>query len=341
VGVFNCLGVSGEKVSFYIVVGLLVRWLMSGLALSARDLVKVYRDGVRALDGVTVDVPSGCVFSLLGRNGAGKTTFVKIASTQLLPSSGYLEVLGFDVVREAGEIRRRIAVVPQEGRPAYLNTPYEHVFHYLLARGYSISEARRRTWEVLRELELEEYAHKTCSQLSGGLRQRTLVAMAMAPEAELLFLDEPTIGLDAVTRIKLWQTIRSIARERGQTIVLTTHYMEEAEALSDVVAIIESGRLVKVGEVEEIKRSLGYSVCVEMTFDGLDVEALREYGYVIALGSDVRVFTDEKNGRELLNWALANGKRATLRSVNLEDVFIAHVGRRIEEDEQSSEASAW
>ncbi len=309
---------------------------MNGVALSSRDLVKVYRGGVVALDGVSVSVPVGCVFSLLGRNGAGKTTFIKIASTQLLPTSGYMEVLGFDVVKEAREIRRRISLVPQEGRPAYLNTPYEHVLHYLLARGYSIFEAKRRTWEVLKELELVDYAHKTCSQLSGGLRQRTLVAMALAPEVELLFLDEPTIGLDAVTRIKIWQVIRSITKENNQTVILTTHYMEEAETLSDIIAIIENGRLVNVGSIDEIKKSIGYSVCVELSGDGIDASKLKEYGRVVVLGNSVRVFTEERVGRELLDWALANGQRAVLRLVNLEDVFISSVGRVVEEHEQRS-----
>jgi len=310
---------------------------MGCVALISKDLVKVYRGGVVALDGLSVEVPGGCVFSLLGRNGAGKTTFIKIASTQLLPTSGYVEVLGFDVVEEAREVRRRIALVPQEGRPAYLNTPYEHVFHYLLTRGYSIFDAKRRTWEILQELELTEYAHRTCSQLSGGLRQRTLVAMALAPESELLFLDEPSIGLDAVTRIKIWQTIRSITKENGQTVILTTHYMEEAEALSDIVAIIENGHLMNVGTVDAIKKSLGYGVCVEFSGEGLELDKLKEYGRVVVVGGSVRVFTEERLGRELLEWALENGKRAVLRLVNLEDVFIASVGKVIEEYERRSE----
>lgn len=284
------------------------------------------------MDNVSLDVPRGCIFSLLGRNGAGKTTFIKIASTQLMPSGGDLRVLGFDVVSEAQEIRKRIALTPQEGRPALLNTPYEHVFHYLLARGLSIFEASARTLKTLKELDMMEYAHRTCSQLSGGLRQRTLAAMALATDADLLFLDEPTLGLDVLTRMKVWEVIRRAAAENGQTVFLTTHYMEEAETLSDRVGIIEGGRLVKVGHVSDVKEALGEKMCVEISGYDLDVEMLREVGQVLVLGRSVRVLADKKRCDELLEWAVRAGKPSIFRPASLEDAFIALVGRGVEDE---------
>ena len=294
----------------------------------SEDLVKVYDNGVVALAGVSLKVPEGCVFSLLGRNGAGKTTFVKIASTQLLPTSGYVEVMGFDVVKEAEKVRRRVALVPQEGRPSLLNTPYEHILHYLIARGFSINEAKRRAREVLRMVELEEYANTMCSKLSGGLRQRTLVAMALASDAELLFLDEPTIGLDAITRVKIWDVIRSITKENNQTIILTTHYMQEAEELSDKIAIINDGRIVSMGGVEEIKGVLKGKVCVEfLNSKHVGEDDLKQFGPFITIGEYVRLYVDEGLKREALEFALKNSERAMIREVTLEDIFMMLVGR--------------
>ncbi|MDJ0269322.1 MAG: ABC transporter ATP-binding protein [Aigarchaeota archaeon] len=303
---------------------------LDGVAVAAEGLRKIYSGGVVALDGVSLEIRAGRIFSLLGRNGAGKTTFVKIASTQLMPSAGRIEVLGYDVITEADKIRRRIAVVPQEGRPALLNTPYEHVYHYLIARGMGLWEARRRTKQILDVLELGGYANTLCSQLSGGLRQRTLVATALATDAELLFLDEPTIGLDAITRIKIWDVIRTLTHEEGRTVILTTHYMEEAETLSDAVAIIDRGRIVARGGVDEVRSLLHSSARVEVIGGSLTLEELNRYGKVVRLGETVRVYVDDSHAREVVGLALERGARASVSRVTLEDVFVSLVGEGLE-----------
>jgi len=303
---------------------------VGGGAVVARGIRKVYPNSTVALDNLNLDVPRGVIYSLLGRNGAGKTTFLKIASTQLAPTAGTVEVLGFDVMREVREIRSRIAVVPQEGRPASLNTPYEHILHYLIARGMSIREAKMRTKETLETLELNEHANTICSNLSGGLRQRTLVAMALSTDAELLFLDEPTIGLDAVTRLRIWDAVRNLTRKEGRTVLLTTHYMEEAESLSDRVAIMHQGRIVANGTVKEIKNSLDASVKVEVTGAGLRAADFEEYGRVVNLGDTFRIFLNNSAAREVVDLAISKGARATVSHVTLEDVFVALVGERLE-----------
>ncbi len=207
---------------------------MPSLALSAVHLGKVYpgsKSGTPALADVNLQVPTGRVYGLIGRNGAGKTTFVRIAATQLALTSGSLEVLGLDVKTQAREIRCRIACVPQEARPLYFLNTEEVVYLYLKMRGMEPAEARRRTRDALEELSLTEYAKKLVARLSGGLRRRTLCAMVLASDAEVLFLDEPTTGLDPLARREVWKAVRRTIREH-RTILLTTHYLDEAEALS-------------------------------------------------------------------------------------------------------------
>ncbi len=303
----------------------------TSLVIYSEKITKVYRNGTVALNDFDLQVPGGTVFSLLGRNGAGKTTFVRIASTQLMPTLGSLTVLGFDVVKETSRIRSRIALVPQEGKPASLNTPFEHIYHYLLARGMSNGEAKLRARRILADLELEEYANTICSQLSGGLRQKTLVAMALSSDAELLFLDEPTIGLDALTRLKIWDVVKRLTKEEGRTMLLTTHYMEEAEAVSDMVAIVDRGRVVTCGGVEEVKGSLNASMKVEVVGGEFAHGELGAYGRVVRAGGTSRVLLRDSVEKQLVGLAISRGAKATVSRVTLEDVFVAMVGQRLED----------
>src|SRR5579862_9472848 len=215
---------------------------MSELAVRAEEVRKVYQTRgsptVEALSGVSLSVPRGERVALLGRNGAGKTTFLKIAATLLRPSSGRVEVFGHDVDAHPDQVRPLIAVVPQEGRPFFHLTPREQVYAYLRARGFDRAEAKRRSDEALGQMGLTEVADRLAITLSGGQRQRTMVATVIATEAPLLFLDEPTIGMDPFARRSVWKSLRDLNR-RGSTIVLTTHYLDEADALSQRLYIIE------------------------------------------------------------------------------------------------------
>jgi ABC-2 type transport system ATP-binding protein len=265
------------------------------------------------------------VLALLGRNGAGKTTFIKIASSLLKPTKGTVRVLGMDVTREATRVRERIALVPQEGRPSNLNTPWSHVYYYLIARGLPKAEARLRARRYLQDLELWEVKDVICGNLSGGMRQRVLVAMALATEADVLFLDEPTIGLDPISKQTVWEQIRASASE-GRTVVVTTHNMEEAETISDRVAVINAGRIVAQGTPEEVRSVVGYAHRVDLRGDGIDPKELSGYGLVRRIGDLYRVYLSDSAAKELLDLAIARGWAASLSRTTLEDAFVLLVG---------------
>jgi ABC-2 type transport system ATP-binding protein len=294
-------------------------------AIQALNVSKIYPDGKKALDGFTLSVEDKSVFSLLGRNGAGKTTFTKIAATILKPTVGEVRVLGYDLERETAKIRQRIAIVPQEGRPFSLQTPYEHVYMYLLTRGWSMSDARTQAHRVLDKLELTEYKGKICAVLSGGLKQRVMIAMAAATQPELIFLDEPTIGLDPIARMGIWGDIRDMVDE-GTTVFLTTHYMEEAETLSKRVAIVDSGKKIAEGTPHELKSRLEATMTVTITGRTLEAVNPDSYGRVHRNGSTIRVFTNEAGARELSEAAVKMNLSVSVRPVTLEDVFISLVG---------------
>jgi len=299
---------------------------MTELVLQSHDLEKTYGSKIVALDGVSLDVVGGSVFGLLGPNGAGKTTFVRIISTQLLPSGGSATILGYDVVLEPQSVRQRIAIVPQEGRPLYLMTPYEHVVTYLVARGLNYGKAKARANETLVSLNLESYKNTMCGNLSGGLRQRVLIAMAMGSEADLLVLDEPTIGLDPVARVGVWNLIRNYVAS-GKTILLTTHYMDEAEELSDRLAIMNKGKVVASGTPSEIKRRLNTTHTAIVKTSASDVSEFQSFGRVLRAGTGIRVLTTQDGASEITAFCLRKNLGVSVRQSSLEDVFISEVGQ--------------
>jgi ABC-2 type transport system ATP-binding protein len=286
--------------------------------------------GVDALAGVSLSIPAGCVYGLIGRNGAGKTTFVRISATQLKPSAGRVEVLGMDVMTDASRVRLRIAAVPQESRPLYFLNVDELIFLYLRMRGLERADARRRTDDILDQLSLAPVRKRLVSLLSGGMRRRAMVAMVLASEAEVVFLDEPTTGLDPVARREVWAAIRRARREH-RTVLLTTHYLDEAEALSDRIALLEAGEVKVEGSPKEIRDRvrLPYRVSVEGGFKRAELEP---YGEVSAFDGGFLVFAREKAARELAAAALAREARVALGPVSLEDIFLQIVGRPIDED---------
>ncbi|MEM0120169.1 MAG: ABC transporter ATP-binding protein [Thermoprotei archaeon] len=294
-------------------------------AIQAINVSKVYSDGKKALDNFSLSVEEKSVYSLLGRNGAGKTTFTKIAATILKPTSGELRVLGYDLEKETSKIRRRVAIVPQEGRPFSLQTPYEHVYMYLIARGWSMSDARIQANRILDKLELTEYKDKMCSLLSGGLKQRVMIAMAAAAQPELIFLDEPTIGLDPIARMSIWGDIRDMVDD-GTTVFLTTHYMEEAETLSKRVGIVDLGRKIVEGTPGELKTRLEATMSVAITGKSHEAIDFTSYGRVHRSGSTIRVLTNDAGARELSNLAVKMNLSVSVRPTTLEDVFISLVG---------------
>ncbi|MEM0027730.1 MAG: ABC transporter ATP-binding protein [Ignisphaera sp.] len=223
--------------------------------IEVRCLVKVYPPNINALRGITFDLASNGLFVVCGPNGAGKTTLLRILYTALLPTSGDARVLGYDVVKEAAKLRRYIAAVPQDAVPEPYLTPREFVELYLIARGFSRSDAVKEARRALEILGQDHVKDRICLSLSGGERKRVLVAAALATNAEIMFLDEPTAGLDPLGRASVHEALRSIVKA-GHTVVMTTHLLNEAEDIADLVIMINRGALAAIGRPEEVKMNI-------------------------------------------------------------------------------------
>jgi ABC-2 type transport system ATP-binding protein len=281
---------------------------------------------------VSIEVRSRERVALLGRNGAGKTTFLKIASTLLRPTSGSIEIFGHDADRNPDRARPLIAVVPQEGKPFFHLTPREQVYTYLRTRGLSREVAQTRTSKAIKQMGLEEVQNRLAITLSGGQRQRTMVATVIATEAPLLFLDEPTIGMDPFARRAVWEALRELTR-KGSTMLLTTHYLDEADVLSDRLYIIERGLVLMEGTAEELKRSVGGTLKVTIAGETHHAELFRSFGTVMSDASSLTVIVPPDRLGELMAIAVRERLTTTVGPVTLEEAFMRAVGRSINEDE--------
>ncbi len=223
-------------------------------AIEAKGLVKKYK-GLTAVDALDLTVQKGELFALLGVNGAGKTTTIKMLSCLTAPTEGDAFVNGFSIVSDAAKVKQRIGVSPQETAVAPNLTVKENLDLMCGIHGFSKEKRGQKTEELSRQFGLMDIMGKRAGKLSGGWQRRLSIAMALISEPELLFLDEPTLGLDVLARSDLWDVIRSL---KGRiTIILTTHYMEEAEALSDRIGIMKDGRLLVLGTADELKKKAG------------------------------------------------------------------------------------
>jgi ABC-2 type transport system ATP-binding protein len=310
-------------------------------ALVARSVSRTYRSSrgvVRALDNVDMTIAKGRLFAFLGRNGAGKTTFIKIATALLMPTAGSVRLFGVDVVERPHEVREQIAIVPQEGKPFYHLTPREHIEEYLRVRGAAAETAKSRADEVLEGMGMLPYQEIPAMVLSGGLQQRTLVAMVLATEAPFLFLDEPTLGMDPFARRQVWEVIRRAAR-KGSTVLLTTHYLDEAEQLSEELAVIEGGRVLYQGDAESLKSKVRREVRLQFG-GGFTAQELASYGEVYTERNGLTLLTTRDKVEELTRRALERRIAVNVGPVALEEAFLTLVGRAIEEEDEESGAFA-
>lgn len=225
-------------------------------AIKTIDLRKEYKDTV-AVKGLNLEIREGELFSLLGVNGAGKTTTIKMLSTLTKPTSGKAYVCGYDVEKDQGKIKELIDISMQETAIARKLTVEENIEFYAKLSGQTATEIEETKKYVFRAFGLEEVAKKQTCRLSGGWQRKVSIALALVTKPKILFLDEPTLGLDVIARRELWKTIREL--RSGMTIILTTHYMEEAEALSDRIGIMKDGELLFTGTKEELYRKTGKS----------------------------------------------------------------------------------
>jgi ABC-2 type transport system ATP-binding protein len=310
-------------------------------ALVLAGVTKHYdRGGIRAVDGLDLTVPRGQLFGLLGPNGAGKSTTVGLCTTRIRPTVGTVHVEGVDAVTHPARAKRRIGVVTQDNTLDRSCTLWENLAYHCRYFGWSGRAARERADELLERFRLADRRDAFPARISGGMAQRLQVARAIAHRPSVLFLDEPTAGLDPQSRIALWELVQEL-RADGLTVVLTTHHMEEAESLCDRVAIIDHGRVLVDDAPQRLIAAHGTSAVVDLRFaDDADerlLGRLREVPGVVAVDPDgrrVRLTTDDREG-SLARVVTATGA-AELVDVsrsgsNLEAVFIALTGRDLRE----------
>lgn len=276
--------------------------------IEARELRKTYGT-VTAVDGVSFSVGTGEIFGLLGPNGAGKSTLIRMMTCLTRPDAGKCRISGRDAVAEAGAIKSLIGIVPQENNLDRELTAWENLFIY--GRLHRVADLRSRIDRALDEVELRDRSGSLVNGLSGGMKRRLIIARALLTDPSILFLDEPSIGLDPQIRRQLWDIVRRAARS-GRTVFLTTHYIEEAETLCDRVGILSKGRLIALDTPAALKELVGPYVVDRITDDGRLIQHL------------------VRNRDEAVDLARTLENGCTVRRTNLEDVFIKLTGERIE-----------
>jgi ABC-2 type transport system ATP-binding protein len=319
----------------------------TAFAIEAHDLVKTYPKEVRALDGLSFAVPAGTVFALLGPNGAGKSTTVKILTTLAQADSGTAVVAGLDVRARPAQVRHLIGVVAQLSGADPVATGRENVMLSGRIQGLRGRDLARRADDILGRFGLADAAGRRVRTYSGGMRRRLDVAMGLINRPQVLFLDEPTAGLDPESRSAMWQEIGRLSGAEGLTILLTTHYLEEADQLASRLAIVDRGRVVVTGTPDELKGELhGDAVHVELASDTAREPVLAALARVPEVrearieGTSLSARADE--GATALPVVLAalegagvSVRAATVARPSLDDVYLRYSGRRFTEADQS------
>lgn len=304
------------------------------------DNLKKYFDDVKAVDGISLQAARGSVVALLGPNGAGKTTTINLLTTQLKPDSGTAEIMGYDVVKMANQVRCRVGITFQETSVDPALTGMQVLAFSGELYGMKRRDIKRKAADLLDMVELSEAARRKTATYSGGMKRRLELARSLMNTPEVLVLDEPTLGLDPQTRAKVWEYITHLKNEQGLTLLLTTHYMDEAEHLSDTVHIIDHGKIVCEGKPEDLIRGLGDET-VKVTGAG-DAEVfsarLEKQEYVQSLsrsdGESIHIGVDAGQKRLPQIVALAIETGFSVHEVGIErpslgDVFFSATGREI------------
>jgi ABC-2 type transport system ATP-binding protein len=318
----------------------------ASVALSATDLVKTYRGGrgrppVRALDGLGFEVPSGTIFALLGPNGAGKSTAVKVLTTLSRPDSGSAVVAGIDVLRHPDAVRRAIGLVSQKPSGDPMATGRENLVLAARIQGLSAADARSRAGHLLARFGLTDAADRLVKTWSGGMARKLDVALGIVHSPRVLFLDEPTTGLDPEARAELWAEIALLAEDDDVTVLLTTHYLDEADRMADRLAIVDAGRVVVEGTPEALKSELhGDTVAVELAGDDVApgmraLTGLAGVSDVTAEGTTLRARVSAGAGAVpgvlgALEAAGIDVASVTVGRPSLDDVYLRYVGHSFE-----------
>jgi ABC-2 type transport system ATP-binding protein len=288
--------------------------------LICESLGKVYSGskGRKALDDVDLNISSNGIFSIIGMNGAGKTTLVRILATQLTATTGKATIEGLDVMEDAKRLRGRIACIPQEARTVPWMTPKQTVLSYLLWRGLGYREASMRAVETLAKMGLQNQENTLNRRLSGGMKRKVLVATVLSSDADIIFLDEPTTGLDPISRQELWKFLLGLAEDRF--LVLTTHYLEEAERVANVIGIMHRGKMIRSGSLEQLRSTIPYQYSI-MVASGTQLPNIRDGVVTKAPSGKSQILANEAEAHEVSSFLLDTGTKFSMSEVSLEDVF--------------------
>jgi ABC-2 type transport system ATP-binding protein len=320
--------------------------------IEAEGLVRTFKGDIRAVDGIDLRVEPGEIYGFLGPNGAGKSTTVHMLTTLLPPTSGTARVAGFDIVKEGPKVRTAIGAALQEAALDNLLTGREHLKLQCALHGIPRSERRVRSQELLERVGLTLAADRKVGGYSGGMKRRLDLALALAHRPTILFLDEPTTGLDVQSRSALWSEVARLAREDGVTVFLTTQYLEEADALADRVGIIDHGHIVAEGTPAQLKAQIGRPTVEAIPADGATPEAiariLEQFGEPTggsAKGVAVRLEHGVGDLAGIVRALDAEGiklENLALHAPSLDDVFLAKTGRSLEgsAEEEETEVEA-
>ncbi|MDW8033666.1 MAG: ATP-binding cassette domain-containing protein [Nitrososphaerota archaeon] len=310
-------------------------------------LTKVFNRTLVAVDHVSFNVSEGEIFGFLGPNGAGKTTTINMLITVLKPTEGTATILGYDIVKQANNVRKVIGVVPQEYTADEDLTGYENIMLCSDLYGIPREVAKKRALELLELVELVDFKDKKVETYSGGMRRRLELACGLINRPKVLFLDEPTLGLDVQTRAATWDYIKRLKEEYGMTIFMTTHYLEEADALCNRIAIIDHGKIVVTGSPEELKNSLGGDIITISIKENVDVSEIihnvdhvkevvkMENGYY-----RVKAELGEITTPLIIEALRSKGYTVTKLSLTeptLNDVYLEYTGRTLRDTEGSRE----
>jgi ABC-2 type transport system ATP-binding protein len=313
-------------------------------AIEVRSIVKQFGQFV-AVNGVSFDVEAGEIFGLLGPNGAGKSTLIRILTTLLEPTSGTASVGGFDVVTQADGVRSSIGVIPQAMTSDLDLSVEENLLIFAKLYGVSRAKRTRLIHDLLEAVELLQWADKPVKLLSGGMRRRVEIARGLVSEPQVLFLDEPTTGLDPVSRVAVWEMLQRIKSQRDLTVLLTTHYMDEADRLCDRIAIVDHGELKALDSPMKLKASVSGENVIEVSFAAPPVtwaetlRALPEVHDVVAEDGVFRVRSHNGPGTTMRILEAAGSANVSVlslavQSTTLDDVFVHCTGRALRDELQ-------
>ena len=309
------------------------------------DNLSKYFGSFCAVDRMTFGVKHGEVFGLLGPNGAGKSTLIRMLTTLVVPTSGHARVNGFDVAREADGVRKSIGVIPQALTSDLDLTAIENMT--IFAKLYGLSPQKRKTGihELLKAVGLLDWADKPVKTFSGGMRRRLEIARGLVHEPRIFILDEPTTGLDPVSRVAVWEMLDRLRRERDLTVMLSTHYMDEADKLCDRIAIVDHGKLVALDSPLKLKTSIPGTNTIEVSFSAIPdgwQQALESLADVAEVKGDQGVFRLSTNNGPRTIVALMDAAHAarisvaslSVQSTTLDDVFVHYTGRQLHDAAQ-------